>query len=126
MIVVDPPGPLYLPIFMQQNVSCSADGGGVLTRVTVIFSSGHAESSLARAGRVIVPGIETIYSNIDITTILISVRTSNTSITALRCIGEVDSGSSITNVESTLNLTIYGKLGLLYLVVNIFICAIVK
>ena len=106
LVVVVPPGPLYLPISTQRNITCSAEGAGrVLSSLVILFSDNNPVSSYIMEGKVI-QGIEIISVNQPKTRALISVNTDNTSIIGLRCVSIT--ASAIID-ESTLNLTIYGE-----------------
>ena len=106
VVILDPPGPLYLPMSTQRNITCSAVGAERrLTSLDVLFSDTNPVSSFIVEGKVI-QGIEIISVNQPKTRALISVNTNNTSIIGLRC--RSITASAIID-ESTLNLTVYGK-----------------
>ena len=106
LVILDPPGPLYLPISTQRNITCSAEGAGrVLSSLVMLFCDISPVSSFIMEGKVI-QGIEIISVNQPKTRALISVNTNNTSIIGLIC--RSITASAIIH-ESTLNLIIYGE-----------------
>ena len=107
LVVLVPPGPLYLPISTQRNITCSAEGAGrQLISLFILFSDINPVSSFIMDGTEVIQGIEITSVNEPKTRALISVNTDNTSVIGLRC----RSVTTSTNIEeSTLNLTIYGE-----------------
>ena len=107
LVVLVPPGPLYLPISTQRNITCSAEGTGrQLFSLSILFSDINPVSSFVVEGKEVIQGIEITSVNQLQTRALISVNTDNTSIIGLIC-RSVTTSTIIE--ESALNLTIYGE-----------------
>ena len=107
IVTVDPPGPLYLPISTQRNITCSVEEG-TFSQFTVTFSNKNSITYTPLPGTEFVTGIVVISAYL--TRFLISINISDTSVTGIRCEGNLQTGSSTTPDVSTLDLTIYGEL----------------
>ena len=106
IVTVDPPGPLYLPISTQRNITCSVEGG-TLSQFVVTFSNKDSITYVLQPGTEFVTGIVVISA--DFTRFLISININYTSVTGIRCEGNLQTGSSSTPDADTLKLTIYGE-----------------
>ena len=106
IVTVDPPGPLYLPISTQRNITCSVQGG-TLTQFVVTFSNKNSTTYTLLPGTELVTGIVVISA--DLARFLISINIYDTSVTGIRCEGNLQIGSSSTPGADTLNLIIYGE-----------------
>ena len=107
VVTIEPPGPLYLPILKQWNITCSADENISLTSLYVIFNDRSPVRYGLIEGREFATGIA-ITSASD-KGILASVKTSIFSITGITCEFYNVTDSGIIRGSTTLNLTIYGK-----------------
>ena len=106
-MTIEPPGPLYLPILTQRNITCSVEGNIALTSLRVIFHDRSPVIYGLLEGREFVAGVAIISaSNIRI---LVSVNTNIISVTGIRCKFSIVTDSGIVESSDTLNLTIYGK-----------------
>ena len=105
IVTIHPHGPLSLPTNIQMNITCF---GGQLTSLYVLFGDKDAVLYYLAQGSEFVPGIKITHLNQ--TSVFILVNTSNTSVTGLRCEGNIVIGGKKTIIDSdTLDLTIYGK-----------------
>ena len=104
IVTIDPPGPLYLPISTQRNITCS---GEQLTSLFVLFSDKDAVLYTLREGSEFVPGI--ILTSESRTRLLISINNNDTSVTGIRCEGNIVIDGRVTPDSDTLDLTLYGK-----------------
>ena len=103
IVTIDPPGPLYLPISTQRNVTCS---GGQLTSLFVLFSNKNSVLYGLVVGTEFATGI--VITSV-FPTLLISVNIRDTSVTGLRCDGNIVTVNGTIQDSVTLNITIYGK-----------------
>ena len=103
---MDPPGHLYLPISTQRNITCSVEGG-TLSQFVVIFSKKDSITYTPLPGTEFVTGIVVISA--DFAKFSISININDTSVTGIRCEGNLQTGSSSTPDADTLNLTVYGE-----------------
>ena len=106
IVTVDPAGPLYLPISTQRNITCSVEEG-TLSQFVVTVSNKDSVTYTLLPGTEFFTGI--IVINANFTKLLISININDTSVTGIRCEGNLRTGSSSTPDASTLNLTIYGE-----------------
>ena len=106
IVIVDPPGPLYLPISTQRNITCSVEGG-TLGQFVVTFSNKNFTTYTPQPGTELVTGIVIISA--DFVRFLISINTSDTSVTGIRCEGSLQTGNTLTSDADTLELTVYGE-----------------
>ena len=106
IVIVDPPGPLYLPISTQRNITCSVEGG-TLSQFVVTFSIKNSTAYAPQPGTELVTGIVII--SVNFVRFLISINTSDTSVTGIRCEGNLQTGNTITSDADTLELTVYGE-----------------
>ena len=106
IVTVDPPGPLYLPISTQRNITCSVEGG-TLNQFVVTFSNKNSIVYTPQPGTEFVTGIVVISA--DFARFLISININDTSVTGIRCEGNLQTGSLTTPDADTLDLTIYGE-----------------
>ena len=102
-VAIDPPGPLYLPVPTQRNITCLAEGGR-LDSFLVIFSDREPVEYVLLDRTEAVTGIVILSAGASRS--LVSVKTNDTSITGIRCDGIFQSGGTDRYI---LNLTIYGK-----------------
>ena len=106
IVAVDPPGPLYIPISTQRNITCSVEGG-TLSQFVVTFSNKDFITYTPLPGAELVTGIVVIFA--DFIRFLMSININDTSVTGIRCEGNLQTGSSSTPDVDTLDLTIYGE-----------------
>ena len=106
IVIVDPPGPLYLPIPTQRNITCSVEGG-TLGQFVVTFSNKNSTAYAPQPGTELVAGIVIISA--DFTRFLISINTNDTSVTGIRCEGNLQTGNTLTPDADTLEITVYGE-----------------
>ena len=107
VVTIEPPGPLYLPILTQRNITCSVEGNLELTSLDVIFNDRSPVIYDLLEGREFVAGIAIISASDK--RMLVSVNTNITSVTGIRCEFRFVTDSGIVKSSDTLNLTIYGK-----------------
>ena len=105
-VTIDPPGPLYLPVPTQKNITCSAERGRLFS-FFVIFSDKEPVEYVLLDRTEAVTGI--VILSAAISRSLVSVKTNDTSIIGIRCDGIFQSGGTSTTDRYILNLTIYGK-----------------
>ena len=107
VVIIEPPGPLYLPILTQRNITCTVEGNLALTSLNVILN----DRSPIRYGlvekREFVTGIA--ITSADAKRILVSVNTNIISVSGIRCEFIILTESAVTVGSDTVNLTIYGK-----------------
>ena len=103
VVTIDPPGPLFLPISIQKNITCLGDQ---LSSLYVLKNNVEVLYVLA-VGSEFVEGI--MITSVNRTRVLISVNTNNTSLSGLRCEGNIVNKSGAFPSSVILNLTIYGK-----------------
>ena len=108
VVTIEPPGPLYLPILTQRNITCSVEGNLALTSLNVIFSDRSPVIYGLLEGREFVTGIA--LTSASHKRILVSVNTNIISVTGIRCEFDNVTDSGFIQGSDTLNLTIYGKL----------------
>ena len=106
IVTIDTAGPLYLPISAQRNITCSVEGG-TLKHFSVTFSNKDSTVYTPQLGTELVTGIVIISA--DFKRFLISININDTSVTGIRCVGILQTGSTVTSDVDTLNLTIYGE-----------------
>ena len=106
-MTIEPPGPLYLPILTQRNITCSVEGNLELTSLNVIFNDRNSVGYGLLEGREFVTGIA-ITSASD-KRILVSVNTNIISVTGIRCEFIIVTDSGVIQGSDTWNLTLYGK-----------------
>ena len=99
-----PTGPLYIPINTQRNVTCHLEGNKVIGFWGIILNDGTL-LVFERAQESTIPGITGSYVNGATNTLLITVNTTETSVTGLSCYIVVN----LVLVPSTINVTIYGE-----------------
>ena len=107
VVIIEPPGPLYLPILTQRSITCSVEENLILTSLHVIFNDRRQVKYGLLERREFVTGIA-ITSASD-KRILLSINTNLTSVTGIRCEFYIVTDSGIVESSDTLNLTIYGK-----------------
>ena len=105
-VTIDPPGPLYLPVPTQRNITCSVEAGRLFS-LFIIFSDREPVEYVLVDGTEIVTGI--VILSATVSSSLLSVKTNDTLIIGIRCNGIFQSGGTSTTDRYTLNLTIYGK-----------------
>ena len=107
IVMINPPGPLYLPISTQRNITCSIEEveGRQLNLLVILFSDINPITSFISEGKVI-QGIGIAFVSQSRARALISINTDNTSIIGLRC-GSLAASGIVE--ETTLDLTIYGE-----------------
>ena len=106
-MTIDPPGPLYLPIVRQRNISCSVENG-LFSQIEVIFSDKMPESYIPVSGMEVAMGLTVISANS--AKLFMSIDTNDTSIIGIICKGNIQTGTTTTRDEFALNITIYGEL----------------
>ena len=106
IVTVYPPGPLYLPISTQRNITCSVEGGA-LSQFVVTFSNKDSTTYTPQPEAELVTG--TVIISADFITFFISININDTSVTGIRCEGNLQTGSSSTPDADTLDITIYGE-----------------
>ena len=107
IVIIEPPGPLYLPISTQRNITCSIEGveGRQLNIFVILFSDINPITSFITEGKVI-QGIDITFVSQSRARALISINTDNTSIIGLR-FGSLTASRIVE--ETILNLTVYGE-----------------
>ena len=104
---INPSEVQYIPINSPRNITCHIEGGGIIEWY-IVFSDGSEEViGIAIMNVPSIPGITGTFVNEGFSTLVITVNTSNTSVTRLRCTGR---DRSLALVTSAVNITIYGKL----------------
>ena len=105
--MIDPPGPIYIPILTQKNITCSIEGveGRQLNLIVILFSDINPITSFIMEGKVI-QGVDITFVSQSRVRALISINTDNTSIIGLGC-GSLAVSRIVE--ETTLNLTVYGE-----------------
>ena len=107
VVTIEPPGPLYLPILTQSNITCSAEGNLELASFNVIFNDRNPVRYGLYEGREFVTGIALISASDK--RILVSVNTDIISVSGITCEFDNITDSGVIRRSDTLNLTIYGK-----------------
>ena len=107
LVTIDPPGPLYLPILTQRNITFSVEGNLALTSLNVIFNDRSPVIYGLLEGKEFITGIALISASDK--RILVSVNTSIISVTGIRYEFNNVTESGIIRGSDTLNLTVYGK-----------------
>ncbi len=101
LVEITPTGPLYIPINTQRNVTCQ--GNKAIASWGIILNNGTSVMFIP-AQESTIPGITGSYVNgASFNTFLITIYTTETSVTGLSC----DSIGVL--VPSTINVTIYGE-----------------
>ncbi len=104
-VEITPTGPLYIPINTQRNVTCRhLEGSKAISSYGVILND-RTLLVFEPAQESTIPGITGSYVNGVTNTLLITVNTTETSVTGLSCFITV--GFAL--VPSTINVTIYGE-----------------
>ena len=119
IVMIDPPGPLYIPILTQKNITCSIEGveGRQLNLLVILFSDINPITSFITEGKVI-QGIGIAFVSQSRARALISINTDNTSVIGLSC-GSLTASRIVE--ETILNLTVYGE----YMCACVFSCSTV-
>ena len=107
VVTIEPPGPLYLPILTQRNITCSVEENLALTSLNVIFKDRSPVIYGLLEGREFVIGIALISASDK--RVLVSVNTNIISVTGIRYEFNNITDSGVIQGSDTLNLTIYGK-----------------
>ncbi len=104
MFLVDftPTGPLYIPINTQRNVTCHVEANKAIGFWGIILNDGTPMMFVPPQESTI-PGFAGRHVNGALNTVLITVNTTETSVTGLSCY------SNSVIVPSTINVTIYGE-----------------
>ncbi len=103
VVEITPIGPLYVPVNTQKNITCHVEG--TVDRWGVILKNGTELSFRPSLNEdTSIPGITGRYVNGVFNTLLITVNTTETSVTGLSCFISVN----LVLVQSTVNVTIYG------------------
>ncbi len=106
LVEITPIGPLYVPVNTQRNITCHVGGGDLIDRWGIILKNGtELDFRPANDQKSSIPGFTARNVNGVTNTLLITINTTETSVTGLSCysiIGRV-------LVPSTINVTIYGK-----------------
>ncbi len=102
LVEITPTGPLYIPINTQRNVTCHLEGNKAINSYGIILNNG-TPMLFVPGQESTIPGFAGRYVNGAFNTVLITVNTTETSVTGLSC-------SSIGVLfPSTINVTIYGE-----------------
>ncbi len=104
LVEITPTGPLYIPINTQRNVTCHVEGNKAISSWGIILNNGTPQV-FEPAQESTIPGITGRYVNGVTNTLLITVNTTETSVTGLSCFITV----GLALVPSTINVTIYGE-----------------
>ncbi len=106
LVEITPNGPLYVPINTERNITCRVEGEITIDTWGIILNNGtELNSRPAFNQEPNIPGFTGSYVNGVPNTLLITINTTETSVTGLRCyIIE-----NLVLVPSTINVTIYGK-----------------
>ncbi len=104
LVEITPTGPLYVPINTQWNVTCHLEGNKAISSWGIILND-RTLLVFEPAQESTIPGITGSYVNGVTNTLLITVNTTETSVTGLSCFITV--GFAL--VPSTINVTIYGE-----------------
>ena len=105
IVTIDPPGPLYLPMLIERNITFSVETGRFIS-LHVTFNDGNSERYGLVEGREFVAGIAIISASVK--RLLVSVNTNITSVTGIRYEFETVA-DRVTEDEDMLSITIYGK-----------------
>ncbi len=106
LVEFTPTGPLYVPVNTQRNITCRVEGADPIDRWGIILKNGtELDFRLASNQESSIPGFTGRYVNEDHHTVLITVNTTETSVTGLICFNTVNR----VLVPHTINVTIYGK-----------------
>ena len=107
VVMIYPPGPLYIPILTQRNITCSFEWvqGRQLNLLVILFSDINPITSFITERKVI-QEIDILFVSQLRTRALISINTDNTSVLGLR-FGSLAASGIVE--ETTLNLTVYGE-----------------
>ena len=106
LVEITPNGPLYVPINTQRNITCRVEGEITIDTWSIILNNGtELNYRPAFNQEPSIPGFTASYVNGVPNTLLITVNTTETSVTGLSCFITVD----LVVVPSTINVTIYGK-----------------
>ena len=104
-MTINPPGPLYLPISTQRNITCSIEGG-TLSQLVVTFSDKDSVRYTLQRGR---RDTGIVVTSASLKRLLISININDTSVTGIRCEGTTETSGTATPVADTLYLTIFGE-----------------
>ncbi len=102
--MITPTGPLYIPINTQRNVTCHLEGNKAIGFWGIILNDGTPMMFIP-AQESTIPGFAGRRLNGALNTVLITVNTTETSVTGLSCSSFIDN----VLVPSTINVTIYGE-----------------
>ncbi len=106
LVEITPNGPLYVPINTQRNITCHVEGEINIDTWSIILNNGtELNFRLAFHQQPSIPGFTGSYVNGVPNTLLITVNTTETSVTGLRCYITVNQ----VVVPSTIHVTIYGR-----------------
>ncbi len=109
LVDISPTGPLYIPINTQRNITCHVEGSTIATWTIIHNETEQEFNPLIQESTIF--GITGKFTDGVFNTLLITVNTTETSVTGLRC-SNVILGTVFT---STIRLTIYGKLYIMFL-----------
>ncbi len=104
LVEITPTGTLYIPINTQRNVTCHLERNKAISAWGIILNDGTPMVFVP--GQVsTIPGFAGRRVNGAVNTVLITVNTTETSVTGLSCSSIIDS----VLVPSTVNVTVYGE-----------------
>ena len=106
LVDISPTGPLYIPINTQRNITCQVEGSTTIGTWTIFLTNGSEQQINPLIEESTISGITGRFMDGVFNTLLITVNTTETSVTGLRC------SHFFNNIafRSTIKLTIYGKL----------------
>ena len=106
LVEFTPIGPLSVPVNTQRSITCRVEGADPIDRWGIILKNGtELDFRLASNQESSIPGFTGRYVNEYHNTVLITVNTTETSVTGLSCFFVVNR----VLVPHTINVTIYGK-----------------
>ncbi len=106
LVEITPNGPLYVPINTQRNITCRVEGEITIDTWAIILKNGtELNFRLAFNQEPSIPGFTGSYVNGVPNTLLITVNTTETSVTGLSCFII----ENLVLVPSTIHVTMYGK-----------------
>ncbi len=105
LVDISPTGPLYVPINTQRNITCQVEGS-TITAWTIFLTNETEQEIIPLIEESTISGITGRFMDGVFNTLLITVNTTETSVTGLRCSNFFNN----TAFRSIIKLTIYGKL----------------
>ncbi len=106
LVEITPNGPLYVPINTQRNITCHVEGEINIDTWSIILNNGtELNFRPAFNQEPNIPGFTGSYVNGVPNTLLITINTTETSVTGLSCFITVNH----VVVPSTIHVTMYGR-----------------